>query len=298
MKYNLDFDLGVDKIYVINLPEHTSRKKEMIDMFMTYGIQNYEFIEAISGKDLEPISKLIEKGILNKYWVDPTGIFTYNIVACALSHRKAVDHFLNTNYKSCLILEDDVVFDDDFFKYALSGRFDLFKKQIKESKADIVLWGKQKTRNINGVETQYSELLSNATNNHFSAHAYQINRESALKLFESYFPLRFAADVNLDFGGFNTLSSKISLIQQSQGKYDHRIIDDICKSVHRMNNKEESASSTQPDRYDDPQFFYTNKGMPIDYVARRNFKLPNGRTHAECSIIYFKLDESNSRKLD
>ena len=69
MKYNLDFDLGVDKIYVINLPEHTSRKKEMIDMFMTYGIQNYEFIEAISGKDLEPISKLIEKGILNKYWV-------------------------------------------------------------------------------------------------------------------------------------------------------------------------------------------------------------------------------------
>tara|TARA_R110002050_G_scaffold190335_1_gene324983 strand:+ start:307 stop:1203 length:897 start_codon:yes stop_codon:yes gene_type:complete len=298
MKYNLNLDLGVDKIYVINLKKHKERKEDMIQMFAKYNILNYEFIEAIHGDDLPPIPQLISKGILNKYWVDPQGILTYNIIACAMSHRKAVDTFLNSENKTCLILEDDVIFDDDFFIYCLSGEFDKFKKQIKESKADIVLWGKQRTQYIKGEQTEYSELLKNATDNEFSAHAYQIHRESAHKLFDSYYPLKFAADTNLDFGGFDTLCSKISLIQQSQGKYNQKIINDICESVHRMNNKIGFDSATQPDRFSAVQYFYTNKNMPIDYVSRRNFKTPNGVVHYEVSIIYFKTDERNSRKLD
>jgi len=298
MKYNMTLDLGVDRIYVINLKKHIERKKDIIAMFLEYNITNYDFIEAIDGDTLPAVPQLIKDGTLNKYFIDPVGIITYNIIACAMSHRKAINTFLNSRFETCLILEDDVIFDADFFKYSLSGKFDLFKEQIKQSKADIVLWGKQKTRNIKGEGTEFSELLCKATDNHFSAHAYQINRLSAHNMYRDYYPLKFAADTYLDFGNFNTLSSKISLIQQSQGTYDQSVIDNICESVHKMNNKKGFNSATQPRQWDAIQYFYTDKDMPIDYITRRNFKTPNGKVIKECSIIYFKIDERRTRKLD
>lgn len=299
MNYNITLNLGVDKIYVINLKRHIERKLDIISLFREYNITNYEFIEAIDGEKLPSIPQLIKDGVLNEFFIDPVGIVTYNIIACAMSHRKAIDTFLQSPFDTCLILEDDIIFDDDFFKYSISGKFEIFKQQIKESKADIVLWGKQKTRGIKGENTQYSELISNAIENQFSAHAYQINRQSASKMFKNYYPLKYAADTYLDFGGFYTLCSRISLIQQSQGLYNQQVIDSICESVHKMNDKEGFDSATQPDRWNGAQYFYTNKNMPIDYVTRRNFKLPNGNVAKECSIVYFKTsDESHTRKLD
>jgi hypothetical protein len=117
-------------------------------------------------------------------------------------------------------------------------------------------------------------------------------------MYRDYYPLKFAADTYLDFGNFNTLSSKISLIQQSQGTYDQSVIDNICESVHKMNNKKGFNSATQPRQWDAIQYFYTDKDMPIDYITRRNFKTPNGKVIKECSIIYFKIDERRTRKLD
>lgn len=296
MSFNID--LGVDKIYVINLERHIERKQKIISQFKKLGIQNYEFIKAIDGKEIDSIPKLIKDGVVNNYFIDPVGVFTYNIIACALSHRKAIDTFLKSPFKNCLILEDDAVFDPYFFEYNLNGGFDLFKQQIIDSKADIVLWGKQKTFQINGEKTEYSELLSKAYNNAFSAHAYQINRDSASKMFKNYLPLKYAADTYLDFGDFNTLSSKFSIIQQSQGKYDQTIIEGLVESVYNMNTQKGFDSATQPDRFHGVQYFWTDPDMPIDYITRRTIKTQNGDPIRDCSVLYFQTDESYTRKLD
>lgn len=296
----MNINLGVDHIYVINLERHKKRKLRMIKQFDKLGIQNYEFITAIDGKEEKfSIPQLIKDGILNKFFIDPVGCFTYNIIACALSHRKAIGTFLKSSHNTCLILEDDVVFDPYFFEYSLIGGFDLFKKQIKDSKADIVIWGKQKTFEIRGIQTKYSELLCKSYKNPWSAHAYQINKQSASKMFEQYLPLKYAADTYLDFGGFHTLTSKYSILQQSQGTYDQTIIEGLYESIHHMNcTHGDFDSATQPDRFLGLQYFWTDPDMPIDYITRRTIKTPGGSPIRDCSVIYFKTDESSTRKLD
>ena len=110
-------NLGVDQIYVINVAKDKFRKKNMIKFFSDYNITNYTFIDAIGGDDLPSIKDLIYEKTLNLSFIDPVGLLTKNIIACALSHKKTLDTFLSSNFDNCLILEDDVKFSPRFFKY-------------------------------------------------------------------------------------------------------------------------------------------------------------------------------------
>ena len=83
----MKIDFGVDIIYVLNLKRHKRRKNRIIELFEKHEITNYEFVEAIPGSQLPldkdrffDYKKLIKDGILNKWFVDPNGFLTKNIV--------------------------------------------------------------------------------------------------------------------------------------------------------------------------------------------------------------------------
>ena len=100
-----------DKIFIINLERRTDRKDQMIKMLNKFCIENYEFVEALDGKDIE-ISNEFEKIKNSK----KTKIVNTGHYGCLLSHIKALELAQKQNLKSVLILEDDVILDEDYYK--------------------------------------------------------------------------------------------------------------------------------------------------------------------------------------
>jgi len=100
-----------DNIFVINLKRRNDRKINMINNFNKVGIRCYEFITGVDG--LEPY-------ILNKFNDYKnnfkTKIITSGHFGCLLSHIKAIRIAKQRGYTSIMILEDDVVFCDNFIK--------------------------------------------------------------------------------------------------------------------------------------------------------------------------------------
>ena len=119
-------NLGVDIIYVINRAEDTNRLVRLKKEFSFITNLNYKRIPAITGDSLPSVQKLIEDKILYPVFTDPIGLLTKNIIATSLSHRKAVETFYNSDYETCLIVEDDIKFTNAFYKDYTSGVFQSF----------------------------------------------------------------------------------------------------------------------------------------------------------------------------
>ena len=73
-------DLGIDKIYVINLPKRIDRRKEFDE---TFGRLKYQYIEAISGDEIN-VKELIKNKRVSKFFYDPSGSVNKNVIACNL----------------------------------------------------------------------------------------------------------------------------------------------------------------------------------------------------------------------
>ena len=99
-------NLGIDKIYVINLPKRKDRRDEFDD---TFGKLIYEYIDGISGDEING-KELVKNKRVSKYFYDPSGSVNKNVIACNLSHLKVWETFLESNEDVCLVFEDDVVF--------------------------------------------------------------------------------------------------------------------------------------------------------------------------------------------
>jgi hypothetical protein len=95
-----------NKIFVINLPRRSDRKKQMEDFFSSTNINQsqYEFIEAFDGTDSQIQSMYYEKKKSNP----SNSIITPGHFACLLSHLKAIRLAKSRGYKNVMILEDDV----------------------------------------------------------------------------------------------------------------------------------------------------------------------------------------------
>ena len=93
-------------VLLINLEKRTDRLLKMENRLS--GIE-YTRIEAVVAKDLS----------------DEIGFFESNLsgpeLACNASHIKALKTFLKTNHEACIVLEDDVLFSNDFKITANSG---------------------------------------------------------------------------------------------------------------------------------------------------------------------------------
>ncbi len=81
----------VDHVYYINLDHRTDRKEQIESEFQKVGI---------------PANKITRiSGIYKK---------EFGILGCGLSHKKALETFLASPYKNCMIFEDDFTFTLDF----------------------------------------------------------------------------------------------------------------------------------------------------------------------------------------
>ncbi|BCS82975.1 putative procollagen-lysine,2-oxoglutarate 5-dioxygenase [Cotonvirus japonicus] len=116
----------LNKIFIINLARRSDKKLRIINEFeklKTLGTElDYEFFDAIDGNNSQQISQFKFK-IPN--WIDPNSgkPMTNGEVGCALSHYsvwcKVVDLVESGKLTAdcrVLILEDDVIFNDDFMK--------------------------------------------------------------------------------------------------------------------------------------------------------------------------------------
>jgi GR25 family glycosyltransferase involved in LPS biosynthesis len=202
-------DLGVDIIYVINLSRHQDRKEKILNFFKNNNINNYTFINAIEGKTLS-FSELINKNILNNVFKCPYGVLTKNIIGCALSHRLAIETFLNSSYNTCLILEDDIEPTEYFYKENLI----LLQDNLNKTKWDMFFWGKGDEKII-GIQTQYNNLNKLIPHKGtYAGHSYQLNKNSSKILLDNYFPITYAADVYLENLNLNIYSPNYSLFKQ------------------------------------------------------------------------------------
>ena len=73
-------NFGATKIFVISDKENIQRRNDFKDAWSNFKNFDYEFVDAIMGKDLD-ITKLIqEKKILGKFY-DPNGTLSKNLLA-------------------------------------------------------------------------------------------------------------------------------------------------------------------------------------------------------------------------
>ena len=98
-----------DKIFIINLFRRTDRKEKMIQKLSDANINNYEFINAIDGKDPVIYEEFKTLKNNNRTFIPNTGHY-----GCLLSHINILLQAKKENLESIMILEDDILFCDDF----------------------------------------------------------------------------------------------------------------------------------------------------------------------------------------
>tara|TARA_B100000676_G_C18030767_1_gene818540 strand:+ start:23 stop:886 length:864 start_codon:yes stop_codon:yes gene_type:complete len=286
----MKIDFGVDIIYIINLKKHKTRKNNIVKLLEKYEITNYEFIEAEEGFHLPPTQELMSKGILNDYFVDPNGMITKNIIACAMSHRMAYEAFLKTNYKTCLILEDDVKFSNRIFEYILDGRFKQIKRDIIKHDIGIFHWGKQQLDKITGArDIEGSPMKIFPRNNSpQSAQAYQLNRWTAQYLFDNCYPIKMAADVYLDAAKVKINCPEHSLIIQHNGPIREEYLEGLTEALWTKYSNKEYESSTTDELHGGQKTCFISGKLDVDRVSFRNYKTDDGAVLRRQPIIYFK----------
>ena len=236
-----------DKIYIINISEDTIRRNSISTELESIGWNSFEFIDAVKGSDLTDTKTLIENGVLSSQFIDPFGLLTKNIIACALSHKKAYKKFLEDGYSTCLILEDDVRLSTNGLKFLFNGNIDHIQKELNHLDWDVFIWGLVGPNvphydNIpyrNGFVREYKKY-----NPDWAAHAYQITRKSAHQLIDNNTPIKFAADVNLETSGNKIYCTPWTLIEQNTGQLSRFYADKLEQSFKNLVYDSEFSSKT------------------------------------------------------
>lgn len=272
-------DLGVDIIYVINLPTYPERKETILKLFNDFNITNFEIIEAIAGEDLPDQNELINSGTLNTIFIDSNGLLTRNIIACALSHRLAYQAFINSGYETCLVLEDDACFSTEMYRYISTGGFEKLKDQIKEVDYDLFIWGRMYDPIIGKNKTDLSEIYTpDLLSDKYSAHAYQLNRNSAQKLLNKVLPIRYAADVFLETLDFKVFCPKHTLFIQKRGYIDEHEMERLHLAIWQANSTQQwqGATAKEVRKIDDKPYMVQNcniaPSFDVDKVVFKQFK--------------------------
>jgi len=221
-----------DKIYIINLSNNVERRNHITNELNGIGWNNYEFIDAVNGAELRPITELIGSGIVSDTFIDPNGLLTKNIIACAYSHKIAYQRFLDDGYDTCLILEDDATITPIGYKFLLNNLHKNIKNELEKIDWDIFVWGLVGDNIPNYGHVPGSNILVEYKkySPDWAGHAYQINRKGAQKLLNNNTPIQFAADVNLETANCNIFATYFTLIAQTVGNFTKFVSDDLMES--------------------------------------------------------------------
>ena len=189
---------SIENIIVINLKRDKLRRQYMKENLCKNFKKNINihFINAIDGNLLE------KKGNLSM-----------NHIACSMSHLKAWDYVIENNIEDFIILEDDVVFKDNFLKktdeylqnipkdwsFIYFGYFGLANYDNKNYLIEKIIFSLPKL----GLFEEKNEYLK--YNNHFyipeyplGLHCYTINK-NVIELFKSkaFYEINTVPDVQL-----------------------------------------------------------------------------------------------------
>lgn len=96
-------NIKYNHIFVINLKENIERRNKIQKDFQNFNIKNYEFLDAVNGKNIKDYDKIKNK------------IKTKGHYGCLLSHKKALELSKFRKYENVLIFEDDIELTDKFF---------------------------------------------------------------------------------------------------------------------------------------------------------------------------------------
>jgi GR25 family glycosyltransferase involved in LPS biosynthesis len=127
-------------IYIISLIRDEKKRAEISRVLNELNL-NYEFIDAVYGKDLprDSISNLNVKGKISRRGY----VATPGEIGCSFSHIKAMKEIVKSDTQWGCILEDDVILDERFKKFILSANESLY------SEKDVYVLGGQ-----NGLGTE------------------------------------------------------------------------------------------------------------------------------------------------
>lgn len=205
--------LGFDKIYVINLKRRIDRK---FAIQKAYPNLDFTFIEAVDGEELK-FKELIATGKLNTEFLDPHGMISMGVFACALSHKKAWDQALKDNVENALFLEDDVISPSPLLdsNNQFTPEYQDILNEINRYDWDILHLGK-KTIYTQGMDVGKYFTVPRYNSSYEGAHAYAVKRDTIKTLSKNYLPVKYAADVYLEqyLNSHKVFVIKNSIIQQ------------------------------------------------------------------------------------
>lgn len=99
-------------IYVISLARATDRREKIVARLNAAGVE-YEICDAVDGDtDIAADQHRIRRDLYERRY---QGVLTDRLAGCFLSHEKVWARMAQAKIPVALILEDDAVWDDDFF---------------------------------------------------------------------------------------------------------------------------------------------------------------------------------------
>lgn len=296
-------NLGVDIIYILNRTQDIERKESLLKELEFIPGLNFKVIKAVTGDVLPSIADMIQSKTLFPVFTDPVGLLTKNIIATALTHQKAYNTFLSSDYESCLILEDDARFTKKFYKYIYNKELLNITKDVKKSDYDIIYWGRSNHADEKEIAHtgKYSEFLNHTELNidYYGAHAYQVSRKGATKIMEQALPIKFPADVLLESLDLKVYSPTYSMIIQNSGPVTQAVTQRLLDTMRTIGNDGESLRSSTKEDFD-YNYSKREKGrytkqvkecrvyadIPVDKITFGNRKLPNGKVVENWATIH------------
>ena len=138
----------IDKIFIINLEKRVEKKKKMISRTKNLLQFNIEIFKGIDGSNIDKSFLDRENIKIRSNWKNPytKNVITKGEIGCALSHIKIWETIIERNYKYTLIIEDDIVFENNFVEKVkgyfnqinnLNFDFDLFYLSRKSFEPDL-----------------------------------------------------------------------------------------------------------------------------------------------------------------
>lgn len=110
---------------IISDKDNTERRNLVLAECKKIGIINPHFTDAIMATRM-PDEEVYAQAIPNTF-------LSKGEIGCALSHKKVYEEFLNTDQKSILIFEDDIIFSKECTLEALESLMEYVSKQTKPS---------------------------------------------------------------------------------------------------------------------------------------------------------------------
>lgn len=163
-------------IKILNLKRRPDRRQEMENKLKAVGIANYEFIEAVDGKLLQPSLELKHLFRNNDFG------YRRGVMGCALSHYKVIKQLINDQFNDYyLIMEDDATFCSNFSEK-------IEKLQFKDKELfflGYLMFSKilETVSHLTNVEKDETEVIDFESGLFIGgAHCYSINKIGAQKI--------------------------------------------------------------------------------------------------------------------